>query len=97
MPEEEWERLLDDYEKSGLTQAAFARREGINLHTLVGRLGRRRMRRREAVVAPAGIRFKELSLRSGSASVLEVHLPDGVVLKGGSPRDLAELARALRG
>src|SRR5690606_40291199 len=74
LPEEEWERLLDDYEKSGLTQAAFARREGINLHTLVGRLGRRRMRRREAVVAPAGIRFKELSLRSGSASVLEVHL-----------------------
>src|SRR5690606_23301696 len=97
LPDEEWERLLDAYERSGLTQPAFAWREGINLHTLVGRLGRRRMRRREAVVSPTEIRFKELSLSSGLASALEVHLPDGVVLKGGSPGELAELARALRG
>ena len=96
LPDEEWERLLDAYERSGLTQPAFARREGINLHTLVGRLGRRRMRRREAVVSPAEICFKELSLSSRPGSVLEVHLPDGLVLKGGSPRELAELARELR-
>jgi len=94
LPEEEWERLLDAYEESGLTQPAFARREGINLHTLVGRLGRRR--RREAAVPPPGIRFKELSLSSELASVLEVHLPGGVVLKGNLTRELAELSLALR-
>lgn len=42
LPELEWERLLDEYDRSGLTQKAFARREGVNVHTLVARLGRRR-------------------------------------------------------
>lgn len=40
--EHEWNRLLDEYEKSGLTQKKFARREGLSVHTLVAWIGRRR-------------------------------------------------------
>ncbi len=42
LPGHEWRRVLDEYDSSGLTQKAFARREGINLHTFVAWLGRRR-------------------------------------------------------
>src|SRR5690625_1704704 len=42
LPEAEWERLLTAYEKSGLTQRAFAQQEGVSFHTFVGRLSRRR-------------------------------------------------------
>ena len=93
--EQEWNRRLDEYDKSGLTQKAFARREGINVHTLVAWLGRRRKRR--AVDRPdKPVRFQELSLRSSSPSLLEVHLPEGLLLKGSSPQDLASLVLALR-
>ena len=36
----ERERLLERYDASGLTQRAFAQREGINYHTFVAWLGR---------------------------------------------------------
>lgn len=95
LPEREWDRILDEYERSGLTQKAFACREGVNRHTLVARLGRRRKR-----TATNGqntpVRFQELVMGSAAAAALEVHLPDGVVLKGGCPRDLAQLVLALR-
>lgn len=94
LPEHEWMRILDEYERSGLTQKAFARREGLNVHTLVAWIGRRRKR-----LAGDGqnmpVRFQEMSLRQPATSALEVHLPDGLVLKGSSPRDLAALVLAL--
>lgn len=96
LPEHEWERLLKEYDKSGLTQKAFARREGINVHTLVAWLGRRR-KRIAGDQANKPVRFQELALSAGSSSGLEVHLPGGLVLKGGTPKDLAELVLALRG
>lgn len=94
LPEHEWERLLDAYEQSGLTQKAFADHEGVNVHTLVAWIGRRRKGIGKAIEKP--VRFQEVSLSSRTVSALEVHLPDGVVLKGASPRDLAELIIALR-
>ncbi len=95
LPEHEWKRLLEEYDRSGLTQKAFARREGINVHTLVAWLGRRRKAAGRASNKP--VRFQELSLSPRAAASLEVHLPDGLVLKGGSPGELAELVLALRG
>ncbi len=95
LPEHEWSRLLKEYDSSGLTQKAFARREGINVNTLVAWLGRRRKR----TLVDQGnkpVRFQELSLSPKASPGLEVHWPDGLVLKGGSPADLAELVRALR-
>lgn len=93
LPEREWMRVLDEYDRSGMTQKAFARREGINFHTLVAWLGRRR----KAVTGDDNkpVRFEELELRRGSPSQLEIHLADGVVLKGSSPEGLAELYSAL--
>ena len=97
LPEAEWERLLTAYEKSGLTQRAFAQQEGISFHTFVGRLNRRRkMVGDSAVRKPERMRFEELSLGFVSASALEVVSPDGWVLKGNSPKDLAELINVLR-
>ena len=97
LPEAEWERLLAAYESSGLTQRAFAQQEGISFHTFVGRLNRRRRRiAGDSAVRPEGMRFEELSLSPAFTSALEVQSPDGWVLKGNSPRDLAELVNALR-
>jgi hypothetical protein len=107
-PRERREELLSAYRESGLTQMAFAKREGIRYSTFctwaqaerrngvlppapAGRKGRRGER------APA-VRFTEVSLPGVPAPVagLEVRLPDGTVLRGGSAEELAALVRALR-
>lgn len=38
-----WAEVLSAYPNSGLTQAQFARQEGVNYHTLVAHLGRARL------------------------------------------------------
>lgn len=96
LPEHEWKRLLDEYERSGLTQKAFAQREGINLHTFVVWLGRRRKAARSQKKPVQPVRFQEVALTPGRSAGIEVHLPDGLVLKGSSPQDLAALVLALR-
>jgi len=86
-------KLLAGYDASGLTQRAYARREGINFHTLVGWLQRRRG---EGVAAPA-VRFREVGVSPDAmrATPLEVELPGGVVVRGSSAAAVAELVRAL--
>ena len=100
--------LLMAYRQSGLTQSAFARREGIRYSTFCtwaqaerrsgglppAQPGRKRRRR---VGAPV-VRFTEVRLPAVPAPVpgLEVRLPDGTVLRGGSAVELAALVRALR-
>ena len=39
-----WEEVLGAYPASGLTQEQYARREGVNYHTMVSRLGRARLK-----------------------------------------------------
>lgn len=93
---DEWHRLMAKYDKSGLTQAAFCKREGVNYHTFVAWLGRRR--RRTGGNGPAPAKFHELTLSGGPAGVadLEVVLPDGTVLRGGDADALGRLAHLLR-
>jgi hypothetical protein len=85
--------LLSAYDESGLTQSAFARREGINVHTLVAWLGRRR----HAGAAAPAVRFREVCLASNSAApaALEVVLPGGMMVRGSNAAAVAELVRAL--
>ena len=89
-PEAEREAVVRAYEQSGLTQKAFARREGIKYPTLVSWLQRRR-RKETAAVGPT---FAEFTLPGPSG--LEVRWPDGVVIRGASVEDVAKLLRLVR-
>lgn len=96
---EERERLLDAYEASGLTQKAFARREGVAYSTFVSWLKQRRHRRRAESGADAlqsEAPFHELTLPGCEGGSLEVCFPDGMVLRGGDASSLAALVKALR-
>jgi transposase-like protein len=101
--------IVAGYRASGLTQKAYARREGVNYHTLVSWLGQSRHHSArphrpaaESEPSPAP-RFAQLTwppaLPSPPASPamarLEVVLPDGVTLRGDDPAALVILLRAL--
>ena len=88
-PAAEREAVVRAYEQSGLTQKAFARREGIKYPTLVSWVQRRRKR-----TAGVQARFAEFTLPGPSG--LEVRWPDGVVIRGASVEDVAKLLRLVR-
>ena len=94
---EEWAKLIERYDQSGLTQKAFAKHEGIKYPTLVAWLGRRR---REALRAGSPrASFATLRLDappSVARAPLEVVLPDGTRLRGDEPMQIAALVKALR-
>lgn len=96
----EWSLILERYDSSGLTQAAFCRREGLRFGTLVSWLGRRR--KNGGVLSEpkeAESKFHELSLSSPTAGLslgLEVSLPDGTLLRGSQANELAQLVQLLR-
>lgn len=97
------EELLAEYERSGLSQAAFARRAGVRYPTFAHWVQQRRRGRAATAAAAPSPRFGQLrlpstqSMSSASAAELSVTLPDGVVLRGAEPSALAALVRALRG
>ena len=91
--------LVAAWQGSGLTQAEFARREGIIYSSFAAwvqaarRAGKRRRRGLPAV------RFVEAKLPvvgPVSGATLEVRLPDGTLLRGGSAAELAKLMQALK-
>lgn len=100
-PKERREQLLDEYERSGLSQAAFARREAVRYPTFAHWV---QERRRDAAGAPAKTvgaapRFVELGVPRTVVppdGTLRVSLPDGLVVSGSDPRALAGLVRLLR-
>ncbi len=96
--------IIAGYAASGLTQKAYARREGINYHTLVSWLSHSRRHLAPPspvpVAEPAvrGPRFAQLAwppAAATTASRLEVVLPDGVTLRGDDPAAMLILLRAL--
>lgn len=107
-PQERREELLSAYRESGLTQMAFAKREGIRYSTFCTWAQAERRngglppasagRKRRRVDQAPTVSFAEVSLPSVSAPIagLEVRLPDGTVLRGGRAEELAALVRALR-
>lgn len=84
------------WRESGLTMAAFARREGIAYSTFAGwvlkaarkRPGAKRPRFAEVRVGPV--------LAPAGAGLLEVRLPDGTMVRGASAAEVAALVKALR-
>ncbi len=96
--------ILAGYVGSGLSQKAYARREGINYHTFVAWLGRSRHNARSTSGTQPAVaaepRFAQLTwpppLAATSSQLrLEVVLPDGITLRGDDPAALVILVRAL--
>jgi len=95
-PAERRAQMVQAFQASGLTMAGFARREGVKYPTFAGWVVKAQRRG-----APkSGIKFTEVRLPAFTAprepAPLEVRLPDGTVLRGGRPGELAELVRTLR-
>jgi transposase-like protein len=87
---EERAALIAAYEKSGLTQRAFAEREGVKFCTFTAWLTRHRRGNAKAS-------FAEVSVGAGrAAGVIEIALPDGVVVRGGDIEQLVALIGRLR-
>ena len=86
----EREELVRAYWESGMTQKAFAEREGVKYTTFVSWV--QDCRRRQA---PAKVGFKELTVPQ-TAMPLEVRLPDGTVIRGGNASDIAQLLQLVR-
>ena len=88
-------KLLTAYRASGLTQAGFAEREGINRFTLATWLRKERLVAAKPAARPAP-RFLEVRVPPAAGFGLEVVLADGLVLRGHDGRQLAALVRGLR-
>ena len=95
---QEREALMAGYAASGMTQRAFAQREGINPFTFAGWLRQRRMVAAATPPAPSVVpRFVELGFpRAAVGFGLEVVLPDGLIVRGSDAKQLAVLVRRLR-
>ena len=78
------------YTQSGLTQKAFAEREGIKYPTLVSWIQASVGRQSAPKVG-----FAELTMK-GAAGPLEVQLPDGTVIRGGNAQEIARLVQLVR-
>jgi transposase-like protein len=89
-------QLVRAFGSSGLTMAAFARRESINYATFAGWV----LKAQKLAVAKPPIRFAEMRLpvapASETSAPIEVRLSDGTVLRGSRVADVVTLVRALR-
>jgi len=92
-------QLVGAYRASGLTMAAFARREKIKYPTFANWV----LKAAKDPVKRSAIDFAEVRLplmspsHDAVANRLEVRLPDGTEIRGGQVEELAALVRALKG
>ncbi len=87
--EEERRELIEEYQSSGLTQAAFCREWNLNSKTLARWL---RIERDEKEVSFCEV---ELGNPSASENIIRVQLPNGieVIVPVGSPQELGNVFR----
>ena len=89
--------VLARYEASGLTQKAYANREGVNYHTFVSWLVRKRREHATSTTSMASVRFAEVpAFRATPTGRLEVMLPGEIVVRGDDPAAVANLIQAIR-
>lgn len=80
--------LVEAYKRSGLSQAAFARREGLRYSTFAHWV-------QQGTERPA-LTFAQVQLPPSAAPALEVRFADGTILRGERAADVAILVKALR-
>ena len=92
------EELVGAWRSSGLTQAEFARREGVRYPTFASWVQQQRAANAAAQPAAAPkVRFAEVQLPAQlGAPALAVWLVDGTVVRGANAQAVAALVRALR-
>lgn len=95
IPEDRRKSLLDEFERSGMSGAAFARRHGIKYATFASWVNHRRKARRNGDGAsPARFLVFEDDGPIDGRGALSVQLPHGCSLSVSTPRE-AELAARL--
>ena len=98
---EQWSRILEGFDDSGMSQQAYAERCGLNVATFRYQLYRRAKLRAPAVESATVGRFEEVSVRAAHVSDEPCRLrvdASGVHVTGGelpSPEWVAALVRGL--
>jgi hypothetical protein len=87
--------VLTAYDRTSLTQRAFAEQEGVRYHTLVTWLVRRRREQVAKVPTPETVRFAEVRVPKARVGI-EIALPSGIVIRGTDAAVLAALIKALQ-
>ena len=91
------EELVGAWQRSGLTQAEFARREGVRYPTFASWVQQARAANGARKPAVPKVRFAEVQLPAKlGVPALEVRLADGTVVCGASAAEVAAVVRALR-
>ena len=85
------ESVIAAYERSGLTQRAFAEREGIGFYRFTAWLKRHRQRRGKSDFVEVGV-----PSRQTPPSSVEVAMPNGLVVRGADVAQIATLVDRLR-
>jgi hypothetical protein len=86
--------VLAAYDRSELTQRAFAEREGVRYHTLVTWLVRRRREQVARAVVAGAVRFVEVRVPRARTG-MEICLANGIVIRGADASQVAALIKAL--
>ncbi|HVT28835.1 MAG TPA: hypothetical protein VHE81_12545 [Lacipirellulaceae bacterium] len=90
-PAKRRDELVSAWRQSGMTQAAFARHEGINYTTFCSWVQQR------GAEAGTKVQFAEMHVPVATTEpAVEVRLTDGTVIRGASAREVAAVVRALR-
>lgn len=88
------EALVCAWRRSGLTQAEFARREGVRYPTFASWVQQQRAVNRTT----RSVRFAEVEVPANrGAATLEVRLADGTVVRGANACEVAAVVQVLRG
>lgn len=91
------EELVAAWQQSGLTQAAFARREGVRYTTFASWAQQARQTGERTAARAPKVRFAEVQLPAAEgAPTVEVRLADGTLVRGASVREVLAVVRALR-
>ena len=100
MPAAQRAEYVRAYHQSGMTQAAFAKREGLRYSTFAHWVQKALRAAADSADQRHRVQFAQVQWPAAgpamSPTSMEVRLPDGMILRGENAAELAQLVRALR-